>query len=105
MVDGETPFLPKADEIYLADNSAKRDIAKLTEQAQIQYCRFLQELRVGKIPAGGKNISRQNQVIKYRLNGNERVAFVMKLDNKKRRAIILGAGNHPRMDEIRQRYK
>ena len=99
MGSSETVFLPVVEKIYYFDSNVKKDAEKLTKPARIRFDEFLADLRLGKIPLTGKNIARQGGVLKYRLNDSIRIAFIVQGDREKR-VVILGIGDHPKMERI-----
>ena len=104
MGSSKTAFLPVVEKIYFFDSNVKKDVEKFTEPTRTRYVEFLDDLRLGRIPLTGKNIARQGGVLKYRLSDSIRIAFIVQGD-KEKQVVILGIGDHPRMERIMPRLE
>ncbi len=104
MGSSETAFLPVVKKIYFFDSNVKKEVEKFTKPTRTRYVEFLADLRLGKIPLTGKYIARQGGVLKYRLNDSIRIAFIVQGD-KEKRVVILGIGDHPKMERIMPRLE
>lgn len=104
MGSSQTAFLPVVEKIYFFDSNVEKDVGKFTGPTRIRYVEFLADLRHGRVPLTGKNIARQGGVLKYRLNDSIRIAFIVQGDEEKR-AVILGIGDHPKMERIMPRLE